>query len=138
MVRSSQDILPALWGWKLGAVLCLGALSHYVGLLVPFLLVASIGSMFACGLRENWGSDRTASAYSVFNEGGARLQGTFTAEQFESQLRGRAAPTESAGPLKRARNDDAGPGITAGEQATRRAAAAAAAERRAVHTPGSE
>mmetsp|Transcript_2089 Transcript_2089/g.4951 ORF Transcript_2089/g.4951 Transcript_2089/m.4951 type:complete len:137 (-) Transcript_2089:43-453(-) len=136
MVRSSQERLPPLWGWKLGAALCLGGISYYAGLLLPYLLLCSIASMFVCGSRSQWGSDRTASAYSVFNEGGARLQGTFTSEQFDAQLRGRAAPTASAGPLKRARNEDAGPGITAGEKDSRRAAAAAAAERRAVHTPG--
>lgn len=112
----------------------LGGLSWSAGLTGPFLLLASIAALFSFGLREQWASDRSASAYSVFNEGGARLQGTFTAEQFDAQLRGGRAQAETGGtPVRRAvPAEDSATRISDMDRVRMRAAAASAAARRAA------
>jgi len=81
--------------------------------------------------REAWQGE--TSAYSVFN-GGRRIAGTFTAEQFDAQLRGGPRPVDpaadaAAAPRRPAEQQIPAPVV---EAVTRRRAAAEAAERRAA------
>ncbi|KAK3258834.1 hypothetical protein CYMTET_32140 [Cymbomonas tetramitiformis] len=74
-----------------GALFAVFVLLAFAGaheLLAPALCIAIIALIYIFGLREKW--DNEVSAYSVFNKGGARLAGTFTAEQFDSRMRSEA------------------------------------------------
>lgn len=82
--------------------------------------------------REAWQGE--TSAYSVFN-GGRRIAGTFTAEQFDAQLRGGPRPVDpaadaAAAPRRPAEQQIPAPVVV--DAVTRRRAAAEAAERRAA------
>ena len=94
----------------------------------PCALLLLIIAPFVFG-RDAW--DGETSAYSVFN-GGRRIAGTFTAEQFDSQLRGGPRPDGDATAGRMAASAPAPAAAPAVSPAERRARAAAAAERRAA------
>ena len=72
---------------KLVLFLILWALFIEIQFGAVFLAVAGI--VFICyNTRKKSKADKSPSAYSVFNENCERLDGQFTAEQFEQQLRG--------------------------------------------------
>ena len=78
------------------------------------------------------------SAYSVCNKDGTRIAGTYTAEQFDAQLRGGPRPDDAAvGPMAASSGGAPTPAATAASPAERRARAAEAAERRAREAPPS-
>ena len=95
----------------------------------PCALLLLIIAPFVFG-RDAW--DGETSAYSVFN-GGRRIAGTFTAEQFDAQLRGGPRPDDNdagtAAPRRPAEQQTAPAPVV--DAATRRRHAAEAAERRA-------
>ena len=94
----------------------------------PCALLLLIIAPFVFG-RDAW--DGETSAYSVFN-GGRRLPGTFTAEQFDAQLRGGPRPDDNAGTAAPRRPaEQQTPPAPVVDAATRRRRAAEAAERRA-------
>ena len=62
------------------------------GIGVPVFLVLAMVGIVVFGTREKMKNE--PSAYSVFNAGHSRLAGQFTAEQFDSQLRGQERPEE--------------------------------------------
>jgi hypothetical protein len=85
--------------------------------------------------RQKW--DGEVSAYSVFNEGQKAIPGTFTADQFDKQLRGTsnweddndAAASSGVGDAKKTPRIQL-ESLTAVEKVRRREAALAAAEKR--------
>ena len=110
-------------------------------LLHGFGVVAVILSIFVAiriyGFRQKW--DGEVSAYSVFNEGQKAIPGTFTADQFDKQLRGTsnweddndAAARSGVGNTKQPSQIQL-ESLTAVEKVRRREAALAAAEKRMV------
>ena len=74
-----ESILKALlWMCLLGFFIQIGFATVYIVVSASYFMYASMASK----------SQRVGpSAYSVFNEGCERIDGTFTAEQFEGQLR---------------------------------------------------
>ena len=94
----------------------------------PCALLLLIIAPFVFG-RDAW--DGETSAYSVFN-GGRRIAGTFTAEQFDAQLRGGPRPDDNADAVAAPRSSEQQtPPAPVFDAATRRRRAAEAAERRA-------
>ena len=94
----------------------------------PCALLLLIIAPFVFG-RDAW--DGETSAYSVFN-GGRRIAGTFTAEQFDAQLRGGPRPDDNAEAVTAPRrSEQQTPPAPVVDAATRRRRAAEAAERRA-------
>ena len=93
----------------------------------PCALLLLIIAPFVFG-RDAW--DGETSAYSVFN-GGRRIAGTFTAEQFDAQLRGGPRPDDNAEAVTAPRREQQTPPAPVVDAATRRRRAAEAAERRA-------
>ena len=93
----------------------------------PCALLLLIIAPFVFG-RDAW--DGETSAYSVFN-GGRRIAGTFTAEQFDAQLRGGPRPDDNADAVTAPRREQQTPPAPVVDAATRRRRAAEAAERRA-------
>ena len=92
----------------------------------PCALLLLIIAPFVFG-RDAW--DGETSAYSVFN-GGRRIAGTFTAEQFDAQLRGGPRPDDNAEAVTAPRREQQTPPAPVVDAATRRRRAAEAAERR--------
>jgi len=93
----------------------------------PCALLLLIIAPFVFG-RDAW--DGETSAYSVFN-GGRRIAGTFTAEQFDAQLRGGPRPDDNDGTAVPRRPEQQTTPAPVVDAATRRRRAAEAAERRA-------
>ena len=93
----------------------------------PCALLLLIIAPFVFG-RDAW--DGETSAYSVFN-GGRRIAGTFTAEQFDAQLRGGPRPDDNAEAVTAPRREQQTAPAPVVDAATRRRRAAEAAERRA-------
>lgn len=65
--------------------LCLLGFFRQIGFAAVYLIISSFYLMYA-SMKSRKRRDGP-SAYSVFNEGFERIDGTFTAEQFENQLR---------------------------------------------------
>lgn len=94
------------------------------------------------GLRDKFSTETTASAYSVFNEGGRSIVGGLTKNQLERQLRGSLGtvdPDDAAtGPIAKRLSSIECPNksrsiqsyLSDAEREKRRKAAAGAAERR--------
>ena len=104
------------------------AVKYEVGIVVG--LVCAIAAPFVFG-RQKWKGE--VSAYSVCNADGRRIAGTFTAEQFDAQLRGGPRPTDDGAPARMgAVADDAAEAAPAppDDPALRRRRAAEAADRR--------
>jgi len=104
-------------------------------------VIAFVGSILGCiwsvGLRDKFSTEETASAYSVFNEGGKGIAGGLTGEQLDRQLRGGFSKgvSETNGAVARAalvETDDAPSTsiLSKDEKLRRRRDAAAAAEKR--------
>ena len=113
----------------IAAAVALQAYATRSGFGGPCALLLLIIAPFVFG-RDAW--DGETSAYSVFN-GGRRIAGTFTAEQFDAQLRGGPRPDDNADagtavPRRPEQQTAPAPVVDA---ATRRRRAAEAAERRA-------
>ena len=120
---SKRDIAIA------AAAVALQAYATRSGFGGPCALLLLIIAPFVFG-RDAW--DGETSAYSVFN-GGRRIAGTFTAEQFDAQLRGGPRPDDNdAGTAaqRRPAEQQTAPAPVV-DAATRRRRAAEAAERRA-------
>ena len=93
----------------------------------PCALLLLIIAPFVFG-RDAW--DGETSAYSVSN-GGRRIAGPFTAEQFAAHLRGGPRPDDNDGTAVPRRPEQQTAPAPVVDAATRRRRAAAAAERRA-------
>eukprot|EP00040_Diaphanoeca_grandis_P011813 m.60552 g.60552 ORF g.60552 m.60552 type:complete len:161 (+) comp22852_c0_seq2:807-1289(+) len=78
----------ALW-IKVAIWSTLFVLAMVVGGLQSFFILCGFVLVYAY-TREDTAVKGQKSAYSVFNKGGEKLAGTFDAEQFEDQMRGRA------------------------------------------------
>ena len=65
--------------------LCLLGFFVQIGFAIVYLIVSASYFMYTSMATKSGGNG--PSAYSVFNEGCERIDGTFTAEQFENQLR---------------------------------------------------
>jgi hypothetical protein len=86
---SLGQVLRSRWtwlalAWFLGGRLALEHGAEF-GLHIIYVVLSGFALIFTnLGRRE----DGSLSAYAIFNPGGQRLAGEFTAEQFEGQLRG--------------------------------------------------
>ena len=139
MVRAANERSVGFYfGCLLWAFVCVVLVAWDFG------VIAFCGSILLAiwtfGLREKFSNEETASAYSVFNQGGKAIVGGLTASQFDRQLRGgaRSGSNEDNDPV---RGTVAVATTSGGKQAKaatvpedeklrRRKAAAAAAERR--------
>ena len=142
MVRQAEPQLNR-FTWRsclcviLWLILC--ACLTSIGLHQLAFILSILIAMFAFGFKERWASDRTASAYSVFNEGGSEILGTFNATKFDRQMRGvyggaldhdgDSGASSVANPTHKA-SRGAVEKIDADERIRRRQNAAAAAEKR--------
>jgi len=113
------------------AALQLLAAKHELGL--PCALLLGIAAPFVFG-RDAW--DGETSAYSVFNSGCRRIAGTFTAEQFDAQLRGGPRPADEVVTSQPTFTPVQPPAPAPVDPALRRRRAAEAAERRAAEGAG--
>ena len=92
MIDSKRKASQSLWErYNLETILkallwlCLLGFFIQVGFAIVYLIISLSYFMYA-SMRS--GSRKTGpSAYSVFNDGCERIDGTFTAEQFENQMR---------------------------------------------------
>eukprot|EP00628_Pelagophyceae_sp_CCMP2097_P017063 CAMPEP_0206839646 /NCGR_PEP_ID=MMETSP0975-20121206/21529_1 /ASSEMBLY_ACC=CAM_ASM_000399 /TAXON_ID=483370 /ORGANISM="non described non described, Strain CCMP2097" /LENGTH=87 /DNA_ID=CAMNT_0054382103 /DNA_START=54 /DNA_END=314 /DNA_ORIENTATION=- len=69
-----------------GVLLALQFAAAHAGVGVPAGILLATAALFIFGFRDKWEGE--VSAYSVFNAGGKRLPGTYTAEQYDAELRG--------------------------------------------------
>mmetsp|Transcript_4937 Transcript_4937/g.7140 ORF Transcript_4937/g.7140 Transcript_4937/m.7140 type:complete len:143 (+) Transcript_4937:112-540(+) len=135
MVRSAKQktlsFYVAFAAWMLFAALLivwdLGVIAFTLSILL---------AIWFFGLREKWTTEKTASAYSIFNENGQAIVGGFTAQQFENQMRGGLSAGQNdssldsiAAPKNQNSKSERAP-ATDQERLKRRKAAAVAAERR--------
>jgi hypothetical protein len=146
MVRAAGELQRRSWRFYGGVALWVVFCVWLVTVSVHLVSIAVMGSIalaiYVFGVRERWQGEQTASAYSVFNDGGREIAGTFNARQFDRQLRGvyggaldddndsgagSGAPTHTAAkaPAEKISDD---------ERVRRRKAAAAAAEARFAAT----
>lgn len=138
MVVNASEVNARTWKFKFLVALWLGVCCWLVFIgLHQIAGMASIAlAIYTFGFRERWQGENVASAYSVFNEGGQEIGGTFNAKQFDRQLRGiygaavdddddgvAGVPVHVATAAPAQKIDDA-------EKLRRRKAAAAAAEKR--------
>lgn len=121
--------------WLLGVYLSgsqLSGATREAALSILFT-IGVLASIWWHGLREKWEGDDTASAYSVFNENGKNIAGTFTSRQFDNSLRTTYAGKEDKqGELiySNRGKSDAPPSSSSVTPAQRRANAVRAAEKR--------
>ena len=130
MVRSASQWSARDLGLA-GAMVAVQAVGVRYGLGVPSGLLLLSVAPFVFG-RRKW--DGEVSAYSVCNDDGRRIAGTFTAEQFDAQLRGGPAPelnSSTAAAMPPSAPAQQAPAPAAVDPAVRRRRALEAAERRA-------
>lgn len=85
-LRSSDVDIRKLETW-LGLMLAfiLGWIFKNIGLLLPYSISISVYAIWRFGFSQRRSGE--VSAYNVFNKNFERLQGEFTAEKFEKQMR---------------------------------------------------
>ena len=127
MVRSASQWSARDLGLA-GAMVAVQAVGVRYGLGVPSGLLLLSVAPFVFG-RRKW--DGEVSAYSVCNDDGRRIAGTFTAEQFDAQLRGGPRPDDAAAAATMPRAPEPDRPAAPADPAARRRLALAAAERRA-------
>jgi hypothetical protein len=110
-------------------MVALQAVGVRYGLGVPSGLLLLSVAPFVFG-RRKW--DGEVSAYSVCNDDGRRIAGTFTAEQFDAQLRGGPRPDDAPAAATMPRAPEPDRPAAPADPAARRRLALAAAERRAT------
>ena len=130
MVKSASQWSRRDLGIFVGMVaLLIVSIQHGFGIPVGMLLLCVAPFVFG---RDKW--DGEVSAYSVMNSDGRRIAGTFTAEQFDAQLRGGPAPelnSSTAAAMPPSAPAQQAPAPAAVDPAVRRRRALEAAERRA-------
>ena len=127
MVRSASQWSARDLGLA-GAMVAVQAVGVRYGLGVPSGLLLLSVAPFVFG-RRKW--DGEVSAYSVCNDDGRRIAGTFTAEQFDAQRRGGPRPDDAPAAATMPRAPEPDRPAAPEDPAARRRLALEAAERRA-------
>lgn len=135
MVRAAHERSNTFYiGWALWIITSLWLIQNDLG--VVAFVGSCLGAIWFFGLRDDkFDSEQTASAYNVFNKNGQAIAGSYTADQLESQLRGRPKESLLTGKPVAEHNVPSSkqpivPAMSKDEKLKRRRAAAAAAERR--------
>ena len=127
MVKSASQWSRRDLGIFVGMVaLLIVSIQHGFGIPVGMLLLCVAPFVFG---RDKW--DGEVSAYSVMNSDGRRIAGTFTAEQFDAQLRGGPRPDDAPAAATMPRAPEPDRPAAPEDPAARRRLALEAAERRA-------
>ena len=87
MVRAANERSPWLYpACALWASLCVYL--SLKGLGTPAFVASVFMALYFFGFDKRWQGEDSLSAYSVFNEGGKELIGTFNTQEIERQVRG--------------------------------------------------